>query len=136
MNHFITEGYCVVENVLSDAEVDELRGNLHDWVRERHDVDYDQLDEDSYNKLKVKPLDCYYAPWKLNAMLSERVFGIASEILRETFRKRIDGFDHEFPDFNPQHGYAYFDRVAFRLPDRLHPGKGLGMHCDMVQFIC
>lgn len=121
----------MIENVIDAQKVTELRSHLHAFVRDKHDVDYDALTLDSHAKLTVKPLNCYFSPFKLDAMLNQTLLDIFTALWRETLVARAPGFDHQHDDFDPTHAFAYLDRATFRLPDSLHPGKGLGLHVDM-----
>lgn len=60
---------------------------------------------------------------------------IVTELWRHTFASGdVEGFEHNFGAFDPNHALAYCDRAAFRVPDFIHPSGGLQLHVDMNPF--
>lgn len=73
-------------------------------------------------------LDRYYMPWKLHMHQNPRFFQAVSQLWAATFAACPNNDDpeharvysnHPFGPFDPSKGYAYIDRVGFRVPDRV-----------------
>jgi hypothetical protein len=71
-------------------------------------------------------LDLFYPSWRLKVAENDHVFAAMTDIWKETYAKNHPDFSHPFGVFNPKQGYAYINRVCYRVPDSIskkHGGK-------------
>lgn len=127
-------GYVVVENVLSEDDVEEARSNLHKDIRNRTGIMHGSAEWTEGNKigarLKGPGNNMYYGKWKfLNIHLKPSVVECYTSLLRETCGPgNVAGFEHPFGRCNE--ALCFADRVAYRLPDAINDEGGLALHLD------
>lgn len=134
---FKKEGVLVVFDILSSDEIQYARNNLHNQLK-KYDIDHDRIlkaDPEMLNKLqgpRIKSCtsNMFYPKWKLDIALHPKVWDVTRTLWKETFAKNLVGFDHPFGRFNPNHGYAFIDRICYRLPDSIQAEGGLLPHID------
>lgn len=143
IDEFKRDGVLVVDQVFSQEEVTQIRSRLHRHLLTNFGIDHDKVlacDGDVLGRLgepRIKsPIsNVLYPSWKLLGVnLDQRLFGITSELWRETYAINAPGFRHPFGDFDPNRGYLYIDRVCYRTPDYVRPEGGLGVHLDRNPF--
>lgn len=132
LSEYKKNGIVVIENVFSDDEVENLRNQFHERLKEIG-LDHDKIlsrDEEPSDgpRIKGKAANMFYGKWKLDAFLSERVYEISKYILMNTYGTKCENFDHPFCNFTDVS--PYFDRVCYRLPDSIRPEGGLELHLD------
>eukprot|EP00562_Extubocellulus_spinifer_P004897 CAMPEP_0178535502 /NCGR_PEP_ID=MMETSP0696-20121128/35577_1 /TAXON_ID=265572 /ORGANISM="Extubocellulus spinifer, Strain CCMP396" /LENGTH=397 /DNA_ID=CAMNT_0020167641 /DNA_START=73 /DNA_END=1266 /DNA_ORIENTATION=- len=74
-------------------------------------------------------LDLFYMGWKLDIALNERLFDMTKQLWRESYCHSGEEFDelseadqykwHPFGAFDVDKGYAYIDRIGYRLPTQM-----------------
>jgi hypothetical protein len=124
---FQTDGYVVIENVLSPEEVSTARQNLHTELL-NYGIDHDQVMtgmEPPTNDVRKKSClsNIYYCRWKLKLQLNRKIHDIfvnANNILEETY----------CPFAKSTGVLPYIDRICYRLPDRIRQEGGLQLHLD------
>jgi hypothetical protein len=146
LHEFVATGVLVIDDVLTPAEVDAARADLHDQLR-THGVDHERLlnGEQSGDgvgvRLKSPAAHFFFARHKLlNVHLHPRVVHLARQLLLATFggtdpavaavRDDADAplFAHPFGAFDAIGALA--DRVCYRLPDCVRAEGGLDVHID------
>jgi hypothetical protein len=146
LDTFVATGVLVVDDVLSPAEIDAARTDLHDQLRQCG-VDHDRLlsGEQSADeigvRLKSPAAHFFFRRSKLlDVHLNPRVVRVARQLLLATFGAadaavaalRDDAgeplFAHPFGAFDEIGALA--DRVCYRLPDGVRAEGGLDVHID------
>ena len=91
-------------------------------------------------------LDLFYPDWKMNIALDDRLFAITRQLWRECYcyngEDKNDLPDdeqykwHPFGEFNPDVGYAYIDRIGYRLPTKLAEELGNKIAAEKSEEDC
>lgn len=141
---FLSSGLLVVPHLSSDELQDALDG-LDQTIR-KYGVDPSTpstLLETGHNLTELSStngsggvLDIFYPSWKMSIALNKRLFQMTSQLWSETYCYSGEEFEqldeedrwkwHPFGSFDPSHGYAYIDRIGFRLPTDL--AEKIGQH--------
>lgn len=130
---FKKDGILVIENVLSEDEVQQARSSLHNDLKLRG------LDHQKIINMEIEPprdirkkgnaSDIFYSKWKMiDIHLNKNIYQYPLELMRKTFGIKEKGFDHPYSKFN--NILCYIDRVCWRLPDHILTEGGLGLHLD------
>lgn len=138
---FQNEGILVIPNILSSEEISDALENLHSTLLDQG-VDTNNLKETGHNLVKLSStngsggvLDLFYPNFKLDIATNETLFKATSELWRTSYRngKEEDGenqpewMNHPYENFDCSKGYAYLDRIGFRLPTSLAEEIGMDM---------
>jgi hypothetical protein len=135
---FCHDGVLVVENVLTPSQLDAARKGLSETLA-RDGVDTEDLDNTGCALQKLSStngsggvLDLFYDDWKMNVATNPRLFSITTQLWESAYFHCGEAKDdlrddddnnqfkwHPYGAFNCQHGYAYIDRIGFRLPTEL-----------------
>jgi hypothetical protein len=149
IQQFLRDGVLVVDGVLTQAEVSHSLSGLRDTLGcygvESFSVD-DEASARSFSKLSSTNgsggvLDLFYEAWKMEIATNPKLFSITQQLWsagychngesRESLSQEETFQWHPFGPFNCTKGYAYIDRVGYRLPseiaqkigDRIHPDR-------------
>lgn len=133
IDEYKRDGVIVIENVLSDDEVEKARNGLHSQLLE-HGIDHDKvlsgeqiLEEGP--RLKGIASRIFYNKWKIDVCLHENVYGNMKKLMDATYlTDKIAGFENPFGHSDDI--LSYIDRVCWRLPDCVRSESGLGLHLD------
>ena len=123
-------GVLVIENILTDEEVELARHGLHQQLLGLG-IDHDKvlMGEQKLEegvRLKSTASKIMYSKWKMNVCLHEKVYNMMKELIMATCGK--PGFEHPFGPFDDL--LALIDRVCWRLPDIIRSEGGLSLHLD------
>lgn len=126
-------GVLVIENVLTDEEVDKARQGLHDQLLEfgidHYKVLMGEQKLDEGVRLKSTASKIFYSKWKMDICFHEKVYNCMRELLSETYLSgKTKGFEHSFGPSDDI--LSYIDRVCWRLPDIIRAEGGLELHLD------
>ena len=126
---FEKDGVVVIPNILSSDELDEVRKGLHKALLS-HKVDPFNLKETSKNITSLSStggaggvLDFFYYNFKLQLIENQKIFSIFKRLFKLWNNKSVnnsvenDVWSHPFGNFDDEIGYAYIDRVCYRLPE-------------------
>jgi hypothetical protein len=122
---FLRDGVLVVPGVLTVDEVEACRAGLHAHLFEVAGVDHQDLHATAGGLRSLSSthgsggvLDVFYPAFKLQLAEHPKLFGAVSELWAASFASAVHpDFRHRYGPFNPARGYAYIDRVCFRVPD-------------------
>ena len=121
LNDFSENGYVVIENILSQEQINNARQSLHDYIEKYKGVSHDDilLGTTNINNVRKKGLttDLFYSKFKMDLHLDQRIY--------QTFKKICQSLDPNCTDVVP-----YIDRVCYRLPDYILAEGGLKLHID------
>lgn len=133
---FFPLGVLVVPNVLSREEVTEALNGLHKTLSD-YGVDVHNLDETGRQLQQLSStggsggvLDIFYAKWKTKISTHSKLFQITSQLWKAAYcykgetKQQLSPHQeeykwHPYGAFDPSQGYAYMDRVGFRIPTQL-----------------
>lgn len=147
---FLEDGYLVVDNVLSQEEIDEVKASLSLMLQSKYSVDTQNLKETAHNLKTLSStngsggiLDIFYPPWKLKLCENEKMVAILSQLWAAGFRNHErewsseenegcteDFRDHHFGPFDVNRAYMYIDRICYRIPSDL--SKEIGKQLNSV----
>ena len=136
---FIREGVVVIRGALSPEEVTNAREGLHAHLRGAVGLDVTDLDGTASGLRALSStngsggvLDVWYPPFKLELMQHPLLFAMMSQLWAATFAayraeeegeggtSSADGlYRHRHGPFDARRGFAYIDRVGFRVPSRV-----------------
>lgn len=131
ISEFKDSGVLVVEDVLSEEEVDHARACLHEDIYRLTGVRHgDENWADIGSRLKGPGMYIYYAKWKLlNIHLHPKVTASYEQLLSDTYGPgNVHGFEHPFEACHNH--LAMVDRVCYRLPSSISGEGGLALHLD------
>jgi len=137
INEYKRTGLLVIENVLTEEEVEKARKGLHDQLLS-FGIDHDKIlsGEQTINegtRLKSTASKIYYSKWKMDVHLNENVYKYMKQIMNATyFSGKTKSFEHPF-GFSDDI-LACIDRVCWRLPDIIRSEGGLELHLDRNPF--
>ena len=131
---FQDNGLLVVPNILSPDQVKASKLKLHQTLL-KYGVDTNDLKSTGHNLVKLSStngaggvLDLFYPGFKLDIATNETLFRATCELWETSFRNGSmhekntnieDWKEHPFENFDCSKGYAYIDRIGFRLPTAL-----------------
>ena len=136
IDEYHKNGVLVIENVLTEEEVNTARQQLHQQLL-TFGIDHDKVlsGEQILNengRIKGSPSKIFYGKWKIDVQLHEKIYGYMKSLMEETYFKNNALFNHPYEkadDILP-----YIDRICWRLPDHIRPEGGLSMHLDRNPF--
>jgi hypothetical protein len=134
INDFKENGYIVIENVFNEYEINELRKNFHDYLKNYFNINHENIlsgkDKNKHNIRKKSPVSkLFYSDWKLETLLNDKVYNLSYDLLKNTFLdNNLDGFKHKFESTDTI--LPFIDRMCYRLPDNINKEGGLKLHID------
>ena len=141
VEEFLLHGVLVVDNVLSGEELRAAREGLSRTMT-RHGIDVGRLDETGRALANLSStngsggvLDVFYDPWKVAVATNPKLYRMTTQLWEAAYchrgesQEELDGSGEAFKwqpygAFEPRKGYAYIDRIGFRVPTKL--GEKLG----------
>lgn len=121
LNDFLTNGYVVIENVLSHDQINNARQSLHNYIEKYKGLTHESIlsKNTSINNIRKKGLtsELFYSKFKMDIHLDEKLY--------LTFKEIAQSIDPTSKDVIP-----YIDRVCYRLPDHILAEGGLKLHID------
>lgn len=131
---FLKDGVLVVEDILSHNELEAARQGLVETLA-RNGVDEDNLNNPttarnlqslSSTNGSGGVLDLFYDQWKLEVAMNQRLFDATTQLWQAAYchegeqKSDLDESErfkwYPFGPFDTRIGYAYLDRIGFRLP--------------------
>lgn len=129
-------GVLVIENVLTEEEIEAARRDLHKQLL-TFGIDHDKvlngeqkLNEDG--RIKGSPSKIFYGKWKIDVHLHDRVYAYVRALMEETYFMNTPPYNHPFGETNDI--LPYIDRICWRLPDHIRQEGGLSLHLDRNPF--
>ena len=124
---FREQGVLVVRGALDPSEVARARSGLHECLRTRAGVDLGDLEGTAGGLRGLSStggsggvLDIFYEPFQIRVATNDVCFRAVSQLWAASFASAADPlFRHRHGPFDPSRGYAYLDRVCFRVPTRI-----------------
>jgi len=149
---FLRDGILVVDEILSQSEVEEAKKGLEETLK-RNGVNNESLltgtpeDEDSARALQQLSttngsggvLDIFYEDWKLDICQNENLFRITTELWEAAYacsegeeeRSSCCWWQqHPYGSFDCKKGYIYIDRICYRLPTKIAEKLGDKINSD------
>jgi hypothetical protein len=131
---FLRDGVLVVEHMLSEDELITAQQGLADTLA-AHGVDCEDLTTTGQALGHLSSthgsggvLDLFYDQWKLEVATHPNLFHCTTQLWKEAYCHKGEGLD-DLPDplfkwhpngaFDPNRGYAYVDRIGYRIPTSL-----------------
>lgn len=130
---YLRDGIVVIENVISDEQVEKIRDELHRDLL-KYGIDHDALLSGTVEapegaRIKSDASNIFYGRYKLDLHLSEPIYRAYLDLMTHTYLSGdVPGFEHPFgrcTDVLP-----YIDRICYRLPDHIRAEGGLKLHID------
>jgi len=136
IKEFDKNGVLVIENVLTDEEVESARNGLHKQLLgfgldHNKILSGEQIITDGC-RIKGKASRIFYNKWKMDVHLNQKVYEYMKELLLATYSTKRDNYKHPYEKFTDI--IAYIDRVCWRLPDIIKHEGGLLCHLDRNPF--
>lgn len=149
IERFLEDGVLVVDNVLSEAELEEAKNGLLQSLRMRGIESFDVHDEESalaFQKLSSTNgsggvLDIFHDDWKLKLIATHpSLFSITQQLWKAGYdcggKSRDSLSDNQRHKWHPyggdvdfeNKGYCYIDRIGYRLPTELAEEWGDRIH--------
>lgn len=126
IDQFITDGYTIIENILTLDQITLARRELHNSLN-KLGINHDQIinfvdkpPEDT--RIKSSVSNIFYAKFKLDIQINESMYLIWKELIEKTI---VD-----FPLGKHNDVLPYIDRICWRLPDIIREEGGLDLHLD------
>jgi len=135
---YIQDGVLVVENVLTSDELETALRGLKESLFQ-HGVDCDDLENTGQALRQLSStngsggvLDLFYDPWKLAVAMNPTLFEITTELWEAAYCHKGESLEdvnehfmwHPYGPFDPKRGYAYIDRIGYRIPSALSEKLG------------
>ncbi len=125
LEKFKSDGYIVIENILSPEQIAQARTELH-YSLLAHNIDHDKIInfiEPAPNETRIKShiANIFYAKFKMDLHVNKNMYNI--------WKSAMSTID-EFPLGPSNDILPYIDRVCWRLPDIIKAEGGLGLHID------
>ena len=150
IDEYLENGVLVVENVLSQEEVEHAKRGFQQSLQARGVHSFEEEDVSSaraFDRLSSTNgsggvLDIFHDDWKLQGVATHpRLYSITTQLWKAAYNRGDCDDKHSLPseeqyqwhpfgkDIDFDKGYVYIDRVGFRLPtplsqtwgDRIHP---------------
>lgn len=131
--HFERNGFVVIEEVLSEEEIEFSRTCLHDSIFAQTGIRHqgENWSAGIGARLKGPGMNMYYSRWKLNIQMHPNAVNVYKQLLKRTWGPgNIKGFEHPFGESNEDDVKCMTDRVCYRLPDCINTEGGLALHLD------
>jgi ectoine hydroxylase-related dioxygenase (phytanoyl-CoA dioxygenase family) len=127
IEQFKLDGYTIIEDILSQEQVDLTRINLHDLLKNKCGIDHDNIinfiDSPPENsRIKSNVANIFYSKFKLDIQINESMYLIWKELIEKTI--------NEYPLGPHDDVIPYIDRICYRLPDVIREEGGLDLHLD------
>ncbi|CAJ1930076.1 unnamed protein product [Cylindrotheca closterium] len=132
---FLRDGVLVVEDALTETEVQEALNELHNTLSQFGVKSLEIDDKESAKALQGLSstngsggvLDIFYEDWKMEISTKANIFRMTTQLWKASL------FDdskpnHPYGVFDSEKGYAYIDRICYRLPTRLSKELGDGIN--------
>lgn len=137
INAFLQDGVLVVDDVLSPHEADDALSSLEETLKKHGVHSLSAEDESSARAFSTLSstngsggvLDLFYEPWKLSIATNETLFKMTQQLWATAYCHEGESRDslpddevyrwHPYEKFDTDRGYAYLDRVGYRLPTQL-----------------
>jgi len=152
VREFVREGVLVVDDVLSQQELEAARVGLDDTLR-RHGIEPSNLAETGRALRKLSStngsggvLDVFFEPWKLQVATNPALFAVTTQLWEAAFLCRDDAAQerdavpederfrwHPYGAFDCQTGYCYIDRIGYRIPTKLAEQLGAEVETEQPQ---
>ena len=150
IEEFVEKGVLVVDNVLSEKEIEEAKNGFRRSLQERGVDSFDEENLDAaraFEKLSSTNgsggvLDIFYDDWKLKGIAtSEKLFSMTVQLWKAMYQH--GGADkeslpsdqrflwHPYGDIDFDKGYVYIDRCGYRIPSSLAQSWGDLLHPDV-----
>jgi hypothetical protein len=144
---FCHDGVLVVDHVLTPSQVDAAQQGLSETLA-RHGVDTDHLNTTGCALQNLSStngsggvLDLFYEDWKMKVATNPRLFSITTQLWESAYchsgetKDDIQNGDNQFKwhpygVFDCHKGFAYIDRIGFRLPTGLAQQLGAELEND------
>mmetsp|Transcript_22809 Transcript_22809/g.56361 ORF Transcript_22809/g.56361 Transcript_22809/m.56361 type:complete len:358 (-) Transcript_22809:1741-2814(-) len=128
---FLKDGVLVVENALSETEVNEAMKGLHYTLSRLGVKSLDLDDKESAKALQGLSstngsggvLDIFYEDWKMEILTKTNIFHMTTQLWEASLCGESKP-DHPYGEFDCEKGYVYIDRICYRLPTRLSEELG------------
>ena len=138
IQEFKETGLLVIDEVLTQDEVENARNNLHKQLL-HFNIDHTSIiNQEAKSKdlikfyeprLKSPASRIFYSKWKLlDVHLHNNVIKNMNTLLNATYNSNSKDFQHPFGKFNKS--LCYVDRICYRLPDHIYSEGGLSLHLD------
>lgn len=126
-------GLLIIESLFSPQEVEEIRNKMHNKMMtqgiDHHQILNKTVEYTDGVRKKSKLSRTFYAKWKIDAHLDERIYDIMRQLLVSTYGCNKDkNYENPYGPFDDI--IAYIDRICWRLPDNVRAEGGLGLHLD------
>lgn len=131
---FVEDGVLVVPGVLNQEELKDAQEGLKSTLRE-HGVDTNNLTETGQHLRELSStngsggvLDLFYDAWKMRVATNPKLFAITKQLWKNSYCWQGEpqsevGEDvfrwHPYGPFDPDKGYAYIDRIGYRIPSTM-----------------
>jgi hypothetical protein len=128
IDSFLADGVLVVPNVLSSDELERARNGLQETLHE-HGVRFDDDPRTAKNLLNLSSvhgaggvLDIFYQPFQLQVALHPKLWAMTSRLWEAAYITVDQPIgpqpvpQHPYGPFDAKKGYAYLDRIGYRLP--------------------
>lgn len=132
---FATDGVLVVENFLSETDIERYKTDIHNTLA-RHGVDTLNLNSSGQQLAALSStngsggvLDIFYEKWKIELATNPNLFAMTCELWANCLysdgesKPEVTNRDyykwHPHGSFDPRRGYMYVDRVGYRIPTNL-----------------
>jgi hypothetical protein len=152
IEEFVENGVLVVDNVLTEKEIEGAKDGFIRSLQERgvSSFDLDNLDAArAFDKLSSTNgsggvLDIFYDDWKLKGIAtSEKLFSMTVQLWKAMYKHGGQDKEslpsdqiflwHPHGDVDFDKGYVYIDRCGYRLPSSLAQSWGEILHPDVVK---
>lgn len=132
---FLRDGVLVIENVLTEAEVNEAMEGLNHTLSRLGVRSTDLNDTESAKALQGLSstngsggvLDIFYEDWKLAIATKANIFHMTTQLWQVAYCLESKPH-HPYGEFDSKQGYAYIDRICYRLPTELSEQLGNGIN--------
>ncbi|KAL3936063.1 MAG: hypothetical protein SGBAC_008544 [Bacillariaceae sp.] len=129
---FFRDGVLVVENALTETEIEEANEGLHCTLCRLGVNSIDPDDKESAKALQGLSstngsggvLDIFFEDWKMEILTQANIFRMTTQL----WQGLCGELDHPYGDFDSAKGYAYIDRICYRLPTKLSEELGNGIN--------
>lgn len=127
IEQFKSDGYTIIENILSQEKIIQARSDLHNVLKNKCGIDHDMIinfinPPPENARIKSNVSNIFYSKFKLDIQINEQMYLIWKELMEKT----ID----EFPLGPHNDVIPYIDRICWRLPDIIREEGGLDLHLD------
>lgn len=130
VQRFEQDGLLVIDDFLSPSQVQKALHDLSNHTLSRFQIDANNLEETGYNLTQLSStngsggvLDLFYDEWKMKLVSDQRLFHMTTQLwalYNDSAGPDSEPFlRHPYGSFNIERGYAYIDRIGYRIPTHL-----------------